>query len=329
MNETMRAVRIHQLGGPEVLRLDEVPLPEPAAGEVLVRHAFIGVNFIDTYHRSGLYELPSLPHGLGTEGAGTVEAVGPGVDDFAEGDRVAYFAGPPGAYAEAKVVPAARLLKVPEGVGLDQAAATLVKGMTVEYLIHRTFAVREGMDVLFHAAAGGVGLIACQWLAHLGARTIGTVSTEAKAQLAKDNGCAEIIRYTEESVPERIRELTGGDGVPVVYDSVGKSTFAGSLKCLKPRGILVGFGNASGTPEPFDVMALARGGSLFLTRPSLFHYTESRADLELSAGRLFEAIASGVVTPHIGATFPLAEARACHEALESRKTVGSTLLVPE
>ncbi len=328
MTKTMRAVRIHELGGPEVLQVEKVPLPEPGEGEVLVRHAFVGVNFIDTYHRSGLYELPALPHGLGSEGAGTVEAVGPGVSAFAEGDRVAYFAGPPGSYAEAKVVPAARLLKVPEAVGLDQAAASLVKGMTVEYLIHRTFAVQAGMDVLFHAAAGGVGLIACQWLAHLGARTLGTVSTAAKAELAKDNGCAEIIRYTEESVPERVRELTGGEGVPVVYDSVGKATFMDSLQCLKPRGMLVGFGNASGTPEPFDVMALARGGSLFLTRPSLFHYTASREDLELSAGRLFGAIADGVVRPHIGATFPLDEARACHQALEGRKTVGSTLLVP-
>jgi NADPH2:quinone reductase len=328
MTKTMRAVRIHELGGPEVLRVDEVPLPEPGEGEVRVRHAFIGVNFIDTYHRSGLYVLPALPHGLGTEGAGTVEAVGPSVNDFATGDRVAYFAGPPGAYAEAKVVPAARLLEVPESVGLDQAAATLLKGMTVEYLIHRTFQVKEGMDVLWHAAAGGVGLIACQWLAHLGVRTLGTVSTAAKAELARANGCAEIIRYTEESVPERVRELTDGAGVPVVYDSVGKSTFMDSLQCLKPRGMLVGFGNASGTPEPFDVMALARGGSLFLTRPSLFHYTESRDDLELSAGRLFAAIADGVVTPHIGATFDLDDARACHEALEGRETVGSTLLVP-
>lgn len=325
----MRAVRIHELGGPEVLRVDEVPVPTPGEGEVLVRHAFIGVNFIDTYHRTGLYSLPTLPHGLGSEAAGTVEAVGSGVDGFSEGDRVVYFAGPPGSYADAKVVPAARLLKVPDAVGLDQAAATLVKGMTVEYLIHRTFEVKAGMDVLFHAAAGGVGLIACQWLAHLGARTIGTVSTEAKAELAKAHGCAEVIRYTEESVPERVRELTGGEGVPVVYDSVGKTTFMDSLKCLKPRGMLVGFGNASGTPEPFDVMELARNGSLFLTRPSLFHYTADRADLELSAGRLFDAIASGVVTPHIGATFPLAEAGACHEALESRATVGSTLLVPE
>ncbi|MBO6940681.1 MAG: quinone oxidoreductase [Deltaproteobacteria bacterium] len=325
----MRAVRIHELGGPEVLRVDEVPVPTPGEGEVRVRHAFIGVNFIDTYHRTGLYSLPALPHGLGSEAAGTVEAVGSGVDGFSEGDRVVYFAGPPGSYADAKVVPAARLLKVPDAVGLDQAAATLVKGMTVEYLIHRTFEVKAGMDVLFHAAAGGVGLIACQWLAHLGARTIGTVSTEAKAELAKAHGCAEVIRYTEESVPERVRELTGGEGVPVVYDSVGKTTFMDSLKCLKPRGMLVGFGNASGTPEPFDVMELARNGSLFLTRPSLFHYTADRADLELSAGRLFDAIASGVVTPHIGATFPLAEARACHEALESRATVGSTLLVPE
>jgi len=328
MTETMRAVRVHQLGGPGVLQVDEVPLPEPGEGEVLVRHEYVGVNFIDTYHRSGLYELPSLPHGLGTEGAGSVEAVGPGVEGFAEGDRVAYFAGPPGAYADAKVVPAARLVEVPEGVGLDQAAASLVKGMTVEYLIHRTFEVQGGMDVLFHAAAGGVGLLACQWLAHLGARTIGTVSTEAKAELAKANGCADIVFYTKESVPERVRALTDGAGVPVVYDSVGKATFRDSLKCLKPRGMLVGFGNASGAPEPFDVMELARGGSLFLTRPSLFHYTERREDLELSARRLFEAIGSGVVRPHIGATFPLSEARACHEALESRQTVGSTLLVP-
>ena len=324
----MRAVRIHATGGPEVLAVDEVPTPEPGEGEVRVRHAFIGVNFIDTYHRSGLYPLPSLPHGLGSEAAGTVEAVGPGVEGFAEGDRVAYFAGPPGSYAEAKVVPAARLVKVPEGVGLDQAATLMVKGMTVEYLIHRTFPVEAGTTVLFHAAAGGVGLLACQWLAHLGVRTLGTVSTEAKAELARANGCDEIIYYTRENVPDRVRELTDGAMVPVVFDSVGKATFLDSLACLQPRGTMVGFGNASGAPDPFDVLELSRRGSLYLTRPTLFDYTASRDDLELSAGRVFSAVQDGVLRPHIGARFALEEVRACHEALESRKTVGATLLVP-
>jgi NADPH2:quinone reductase len=324
----MRAVRIHETGGPEALRVEDVEVPEPAEGQVRVRHAAIGVNFIDTYHRSGLYELPSLPHGLGVEAAGVVDAVGAGVTDFTEGDRVAYFAGPPGAYAEAKCIPAERLVKVPAGVDLDDAAASLLKGMTVEYLIHRTFEVEAGMTVLFHAAAGGVGLIACQWLRHLGVRVLGTVSTEAKAALAKEHGMAEAIFYTREDVAERVRALTDGEGVPVVYDSVGKATLDASLACLRPRGLLVAFGNASGAPEPFDPMALARGGSLFLTRPSLFDYTRSRDELELSAGRVFEAIESGAVTPHIGARFALDDAESCHRALEARETVGSTLLIP-
>lgn len=323
----VRAVRIHETGGPEVLRVEDVDLSPPGPREARVRHRAIGVNFIDTYHRSGLYPLPSMPHGLGTEGAGVVEAIGDEVREVAVGDRVAYVAGP-GSYAEARNVDAGRLLKLPDGVGDEVAAASLLKGMTVEYLIHRTFPVEPGMTVVWHAIAGGVGLLAAQWLFHLGVRVLGTTSSEEKAELARANGCAETIDYTREDVPARVRALTDGAGVAVVYDSVGRSTFDGSLDCLARRGMLVGFGNASGAPGPFDPMVLARKGSLFYTRASLFDYIATREELELSAGRLFDVLARGVVKPHVGQRFALADARACHEALESRSTRGSTLLVP-
>src|SRR5436190_2748875 len=284
-----KAIRLHQTGGPEVLRWEEVEVGEPGEGQARVRHTAIGVNFIDTYHRSGLYPLP-LPTGLGSEGAGVVEAVGPGVTHVRPGDRVAYAGGPPGSYAEARVMPADRLLVLPEGVSDRQAAAMMLKGMTVQYLIRRTYKVQPGDAVLFHAAAGGVGLIACQWLKALGATVIGTVGSDEKAELARAHGCDHAVVYTREDFPKRVRELTGGRGVPVVYDSVGRDTFAGSLDCLRPLGLLVSFGNASGPVPPFEVGLLTQKGSLYVTRPTLSTYTASRADLEATASDLFDVV---------------------------------------
>jgi NADPH:quinone reductase len=320
-----RAIRFTKAGGPEVLELVEIALPEPKAGEALVRHRAIGVNFIDTYHRSGLYPLP-LPSGLGSEAAGVVEQVGPGVTCIRVGERVAYAgAGAPAAYAEARVVPADRLVPLPDDISDDVAAAALLKGMTAEFLIHRTFPVVPDQSVLFHAAAGGVGLIACQWLNKLGARVIGTVGTDAKRALALAHGCHEVIALDRENFPERVRELTFGRGVPVVFDSIGKATFLDSLGCLEPRGMLVSFGNASGKPEPFDLALLAQKGSLYVTRPTLFSYVATREALLASANLLFQAIRDGLKI-EIGQRFPLAEAQAAHRALESRSTTGSTLL---
>ena len=323
----MKAIVVHEHGGPEVMRVVEVEPPEPAPGQALVRHRAIGVNFIDTYHRTGLYPN-ALPHGLGMEAAGVVEAVGEGVRDVAVGDRVAYASGPPGAYAELRSIAADRLVPLPDAIDDERAAAMLLKGMTVEYLIRRTFRVEPGMIVLFHAAAGGVGLIACQWLAHLGVTVIGTVGSEEKAELARAHGCTHTILYKEEDFVARVRELTGGRGVPVVYDSVGKTTIPRSLGCLQRRGMLVGFSNSSGKPDPFDMSILSQKGSLFLTRPVLFDYTASRDDLLASASALFEVVASGAVAIDIHQRFPLTEARAAHEALESRETTGSTILLP-
>lgn len=320
-----RAIRFARTGGPEVLELEEISLPELKAGEALVRHRAVGVNFIDIYHRSGLYPLP-LPSGLGSEAAGVVEQIGPGVTCIRVGERVAYAgAGAPASYSEARVVPADRLVPLPDDVSDDVAAAALLKGMTAEFLIHRTFPVAPGQTVLFHAAAGGVGLIACQWLAKLGARVIGTVGSETKRALALEHGCSEVIVLDRENFPERVRELTGGHGVPVVFDSIGKVTFMGSLACLEPRGMMVSFGNASGKPEPFDITLLAQKGSLYLTRPTLFSYTSTRETLLSCANALFEAIREGVKI-EIGQRFPLAEAQAAHRELESRRTIGSTLL---
>lgn len=320
-----RAIRLHRTGGPEVLQLEEIELPEPKGGEALVRHHAIGVNFIDTYHRSGLYPL-QLPSGLGSEAAGVVERVGPGVTSIRVGERVAYAAsGAPAAYAEARIVAADRLVPLPGDITDEVAAAALLKGMTAEFLIHRTFPVAPGQTVLFHAAAGGVGLIACQWLHSLGARVIGTVGSEAKRDLAKSHGCDEVIVLDREPFAERVRELTGGHGVPVVFDSIGQQTFGDSLACLEPRGMMVSFGNASGKPEPFDLALLAQKGSLYLTRPTLFSYIATREALLASAGALFQAIRDGLQI-RIGQRFPLAEASAAHRALESRGTTGSTLL---
>ncbi len=323
-----RAIRIHQTGGPEVLRLEEIESGPPQSGEVIVRHTAIGINFIDTYHRSGLYPLPGLPHGIGVEAAGTVEAIGPAVTDVHVGDRVAYVASTPGSYADSRRVPADRLVRLPSDVSDETAAAMLLKGMTAEFLIRRTFAVQKGQTVLWHAAAGGVGLIACQWLAHLGVEVIGTVSSKEKAELARAHGCHHPVIYTEEDFVARVRELTGGKGVPVVYDSVGKSTFLPSLDCLASRGTYVGFGNASGKPDPFDITLLAQKGSLYLTRPTLYHYTASRADLEQSANVLFQVAGSGKVRVEVRQRWPLDRAVDAHRALESRATLGSSILVP-
>ncbi len=320
-----RAIRFDRTGGPEVLELRDISLPEPKAGEALVRHHAIGVNFIDTYQRSGLYPVP-LPSGLGSEAAGVVEQIGPGVTRVRVGERVAYAAsGEPAAYSEARLIAAERLVPVPDDITDEVAAAALLKGMTAEFLIHRTFPVASGQTVLFHAAAGGVGLLACQWLKVLGARVIGTVGSEAKVELAKSHGCDEVIVLDRERFPERVRELTGGQGVPVVFDSIGKTTFLDSLSCLEPRGMLVSFGNASGKPEPLDIALLAQKGSLYVTRPTLVSYVSTREALLASASSLFQAIRDGLRVS-IGQRFELADAAGAHRALESRSTTGSTLL---
>lgn len=320
-----RAIRFHETGGPEVLRLDEVEVGAPAAGEARVRHTAIGVNFVDIYHRSGLYPLP-LPSGVGVEGAGVVEEVGAGVSHVRPGDRVAY-TGPVGSYAEARLLPAERLVKLPDGVDERTAAAMMTKGLTVHALVRRAHPVRAGETVLLHAAAGGVGLLATQWLKALGATVIGTVGSEEKAALARAQGCDHVIVYTREDFPSRVREITGGAGVPVVYDSVGKATFAGSLDCLAPLGLMVSFGNASGPVPPLDIGVLAKKGSLFLTRPTVFTYIARREDLERGAAELFEIVQSGKVKVEIGRTWPLAEAAAAHRALEARETTGSVVLL--
>ena len=320
-------IRFHSTGGPEVLRVEQQAVPAPGPGEALVRHTAVGLNYIDTYHRSGLYPV-ELPSGLGIEAAGVVESVGEGVTGLGAGDRVAYAGGPLGAYSEARVMPARVLVPLPAGVDDAQAAAAMLKGMTAQYLLRRTHRVEPGETILVHAAAGGVGLIMCQWAKHLGATVIGTVGSDEKAALAARHGCDHPVVYTREDFTARVRELTGGRGVPVVYDSVGRSTWAGSLDCLQPLGLMVSFGNASGPVEPFAPTLLAAKGSLFLTRPSLMAYTASREDLLATAGDLFDVMLSGAVKMEIGQTFPLARAAEAHRALEGRRTVGSTLLVP-
>ena len=320
------AVAIHAPGGPEVLRCEQVPLPEPKPGEVLLRQVAIGVNFIDTYHRSGLYPLP-LPHVLGVEAVGVVEALGRGVNGLRPGDRVGYAGGTPGAYAEYRAIAAERLVSVPEGIDDARAAAVLLRGMTAEYLVQRCFRVEPGMPVLVHAAAGGVGLLLCQWLAHLGAEVIGTVGSDAKATLAQSNGCTHTIRYGRDDFVARVHGLTHGRGVPVVYDSVGKTTVPGSLACLSQRGTLVSFGNASGKPAPIEVLQLGHLGSLFVTRPRLHDYTGTRAELLASAQAVFAGVREGWLRPHIGAVFPLIEVGAAHRALESRETTGSAVML--
>jgi NADPH:quinone reductase len=321
------AIRIHKTGGPDVLTWEDVEVGEPAAGQVLLRQTAIGLNYIDTYHRSGLYPV-SLPSGIGLEGAAIVEKLGPDVSDFKIGDRVAYASAPIGAYAELRLYPAERLVKIPAGISDRQAAGMMLRGMTVEYLIRRTYAAKPGQSVLFHAAAGGVGLIATQWLKHLGVTVIGTAGSPEKMALAKAHGCAHVIDYRKEDVAKRVRELTGGKGVPVVYDGVGKDTFQGSLDSLAPRGMFVSFGNASGPVPAFEPAILAAKGSLFLTRPSLIHYTTTRADLLESANALFDVVTKGAVKIEVNPTHPLRDAAKAHRDLEARKTTGSTILLP-
>jgi len=323
-----QAIRIHQTGGPEVLTWESVDLGTPGPGEARVQQSAVGLNYIDVYHRTGLYPVPTLPTAIGMEAAGQVESVGEGVNDLKPGDRVAYAAPPVGAYAEARLMPADRLVKLPDGISDLQAAAMMLQGMTVQYLIRRTFRVSKGDTVLFHAAAGGVGLIACQWLKHLGATVIGTVGSDEKAELARAHGCDHAINYRTENFVERVREITDGAGVPVVYDSVGKDTFEGSLDCLAPLGMFVGFGNASGPVPPFNMGVLAQKGSLFVTRPTLMTYTAKRADLLASANELFHVVISEAVKIEINQTYPLAETAQAHRDLEARKTTGSTVLLP-
>ena len=324
----VKAIRIHRTGGPDAMRWEDVEVGAPGPGEVRIRHEAVGLNYIDVYFRTGLYPAPSLPFSPGMEGAGVVEAVGEGVDALAVGDRIAYAAPPVGSYAEERLMPADKVVKVPAGIDSRQAAAMMLQGMTVEYLLRRTYPVQSGETILFHAAAGGVGLIACQWAKHLGATVIGTVGSDEKAELARAHGCHHTIVYTRESFTDRVRELTDGAGVPVVYDAVGRDTFAGSLDCLRPRGMLVSFGQSSGKIDPFDVGILSAKGSLYVTRPTLMTYTASRADLEASAQALFDVVAGGAVRITVNQTFPLAEAADAHRALESRRTTGSTILVP-
>ncbi|MSP15154.1 MAG: quinone oxidoreductase [Myxococcales bacterium] len=321
-----RAVRIHEHGGPEVLRVERVEVGEPGVGEARVRHVAVGLNFIDTYHRSGCYPL-ALPSGLGTEAAGVVEALGPDVTGFAVGDRVATASGPLGACSEARVVPVDRLVPLPDDVDARTAAAMMLKGLTAHYLLLRTRALAPGTTVLFHAAAGGVGLIFCQWAAALGVRVIGTVSTAAKAELARANGCAQTILPGEDLVA-RVRELTGGAGVEVAFDAVGRDTIVRSLDCIAPLGLLVSFGQASGPVPPLELLELTRRGSLFVTRPSLATHVGRREALLGAAAALFAVVRQGAVKVTVGQTFPLAEVEAAHRALEARATVGSTLLLP-
>jgi NADPH2:quinone reductase len=321
------AIRIHETGGPEVMRWEEVDVPAPGQGEVTLRNHACGLNFIDTYQRSGLYPMP-LPSGLGLEGGATVEAVGPGVADFKVGDRVAYCTAPTGAYATYRNYPAERLMKLPDAVDFETAAGMMLQGMTVEYLIRRTYPVKAGDFVLFHAAAGGVGTIAMQWLASLGAITIGTAGSAEKCQLAKSLGATHVINYRSEDWVKRVKEITEGKGVHVVYDGVGKDTFMPSLDCLRPRGMMVTFGNASGPVPEIPPLILSQKGSLFLTRPTLFHYIASRSDLELSANALFDVVTRGVVKIQIGHRYPLKDAAQAHRDLEARKTTGATILLP-
>jgi NADPH2:quinone reductase len=324
----VKAVRIHQLGGPEVLTYEEISIGEPGPGEAHIRNEAIGLNFLDVYYRTGLYPSPSgLPLIPGHEGAGVVLAVGPDVKDLEPGDRVAY-ANPIGAYAEERLIPADRLVKVPDPIPLQQAASIMLKGMTAQYLLRQTFPVKQGDTILFHAAAGGVGLIAGQWAKHLGATVIGTAGSDEKVKLALDHGYDHVINYSTENFVERVKALTGGKGVDVVYDSVGKDTFDGSLDCLRPRGMIVCFGQSSGPVPPFDLGILSRKGSLYLTRPTLFVYIAAREALENAANELFDLVAKGIIRIDIGQSYALKDVATAHRDLEARKTTGTTVLIP-
>ncbi|MCB1519176.1 MAG: quinone oxidoreductase [Hyphomicrobiaceae bacterium] len=321
------AIRIHEYGGPEALRWEEHAVGAPGPGEVRIRHTAVGLNYIDTYHRTGAYPLAALPAVIGMEGAGVVIAIGADVADLAEGDRVAY-ANPIGAYAEERLIPADRLVKIPDGVDDRSAAAMMLQGMTAQYLLRRTFKVGPETVLLFHAAAGGVGLIACQWARHLGATVIGTVGSDEKAELARAAGCNHVINYRTENFVDRVREITSGQGCDVVFDGIGRDTYPASLDCLKPFSLWVTFGAASGKIEKFDLGLLASKGSLYATRPTLFTYTAKRADLVSSAAELFDVVGRGIVKINVNQTYPLAAAADAHRDLEARRTTGSTVLIP-
>jgi NADPH2:quinone reductase len=322
-----QAIRFHRTGGPEVLTLESVDVGKPGRGEVRMRNTAIGVNFIDTYQRSGLYPM-QLPSGLGTEAAGVVEEVGEGVDWLKPGDRVATCTSPVGAYSTERNLPADKLVKLPDGIEERTAAAMMLKGLTVQYLFRQTYPLKAGQTILFHAAAGGVGLIACQWARALGVTMIGTAGSDEKAALARQHGCAHTIVYTRENFVERVKEITNGKGVPVVYDSIGKDTFPASLDCLSPRGFFVSFGSASGPVPPFNIMMLSQKGSLYATRPTLFTHAANRESLNAMASELFALVKEGKIKPDARQTFPLSEAAEAHRTLESRKTTGATLLIP-
>ena len=320
-----KAIRIHETGGPEVLTYEDVDIGDVGAGQVRLKQTAIGLNFIDVYQRTGMFPIGDLPKTLGMEAAGVIEEVGDGVEDFAIGDRVAY-AGGLGSYAEERVWGTDRLVKLPDGIDDQTAAAMMLQGMTAYYLLNRAYRVKSGDTILFYAAAGGVGLIACQWAKHLGATVIGCVGTQEKAELAKAHGCDHPILYRDENVPERVKEITSGEGVPVVYDSVGKDSFEDSLDCLRPFGLMVSFGSASGPVEPFNIAALGPKGSLHLTRQTLGTHTATRELLDECAGALFDVVGGGQVKINVNQTYPLAETAQAHRDLEARKTTGSTVL---
>ena len=322
------AIRVHAYGGPEVLQWEEVHVGDPGPGQARVRQHAAGVNFIDIYHRTGLYKQPSFPFTPGSEGAGQVIAVGEGVTEVAVGDRVAY-AGPIGGYSQERLIPADRLVKLPDGISYETGAAMMLQGMTVRYLIKETFPVTKDSVILWHAAAGGVGLIACQWASSIGATIIGTVSSDEKARLAKAHGCTHTINYRTEDFVARVKELTGGRGVDAAYDSVGKDTFPGSLDCIKPRGLWVSFGNASGPVPPFEMAILSQKGSLYATRPTLMTYIASRRELLETANDLIEVVRSGTVKIEVSRTYPLSQAAQAHRDLEARATTGSVVLTAD
>lgn len=322
-----KAIRIAQHGGPEVMQLVDFPIGKPAGGEVCIQQKACGLNFIDVYYRTGLYKQ-ILPAGIGNEGAGVVESIGPDVTQFKVGDRVAYAGGPVGAYAERRIMPVGVLVKLPDSVNFETAAAVMLQGLTVQYLFHRTYKIKPGETILFHAAAGGVGLLACQWAKAYGVKMIGTVSTHAKAELARSNGCAYVINTSEENFVDRVKEITGGQGVPVVYDSIGKDTFFDSLNCLSPLGTMVSFGNSSGPVPDFNLTELSSRGSLFVTRPSLMHYIAARADLEQMAADLFAMIEGKKINVQINQRYTLAEVAKAHRDLEARRTTGSSIVIP-
>ena len=320
------AIQIHQTGGPDVLTWEEIDVPVPGAGEALIRQTASGLNYIDVYHRSGLYPVPSMPAVIGSEGAGVVEAIGDGVSEVDVGDRVAYCMSI-GSYAQRRLVPSRLLVRLPEGITNAQAAAMMLKGCTVQYLLRRAYRLQAGQTILFHAAAGGCGLIACQWAKHLGATVIGTVGTPEKAELAKAHGCDHAVVYTRENFVERVKTLTNGEGVPVVFDSVGKDTFMDSLDCLQPRGMMVSFGNASGAVESFSPGVLAAKGSLYLTRPTLATYMRTRAEIEETTTELFDVVSAGAVRVEVNQSYALEDAAQAHRDLERRQTTGSTVLL--